>query len=210
MRVQNPIVGKQSGRSGQLIFQSYYGRTYARRMPFSFHYPDTPAQQKVQAIFYDIQRNWTPIYQQIKGYYNKKQRANLNAFDVLSAAVYRILNAYHRFPVGNVQTDFGLDKLNRVRPLTSNTKIEIIQSSIKLSTDIQGVSSTIEFRPAFTLFILFNQTQQTLIFTRERYQVGTYEISLTNTLKWQPTDIVLAYVALTSHHWCSNFNLLRP
>ena len=63
MIIQSPLLGHLSGTTGNLIAQTYHGKTHIRTKPISYHYPATEDQQKTQARFYDIQRQWQPIYE---------------------------------------------------------------------------------------------------------------------------------------------------
>ncbi len=49
--VQNPLIGKATGRAGGFIFQSYNGLKIIRRLPFAPRNPDTPAQQAARSDF---------------------------------------------------------------------------------------------------------------------------------------------------------------
>lgn len=206
MKVHLPIVGKATGSSAGLIYQSYWGNTYTRSFPFSFHYPDTKKQQDCQATFFDIQRNWYPIYNQLKTHIHKNQRRNMNVFNKLSNAIYHILNPYKEKLKNRLPSNFGLDSLNRVRPVTFETSIAFKEESFTLHFNMGRPYNDISIQIEEIHVIIFDETQQTMLYAEDKLHGGFYDMVFKNTLDWKESDTLHVYLALSSYNWLGNFN----
>ena len=62
MKVQQPLLGHSSGSLAGMVYQTYNGTTYMHTKTTNYHYPDTPAQQKVQGLYWSIMRQWLTVY----------------------------------------------------------------------------------------------------------------------------------------------------
>lgn len=209
MKVQIPILNKAAGRSGDTIFQSYYGNTYTRSMPLLFHYPDTEKQQQCQATFFDLQRVWIPIYNQLKLSVKRQQRRNKNPFNVMSSFIYKIFHPYSLDAKEKYPTNFGLDRLNRIRPVVNNVSIGIKEESIELEFDMNRPYNETGFPITTANIILFNITRQSMCFEQFVFQGGKYAVKLSNTNDWKDGDTILFYMALSCDSWLGNFNLIQ-
>lgn len=208
MKVQLPWFGKAAGRSAGTIYQSYFGNTYTRAMPFSFHYPDTKRQQETQASFFDIQRNWFPIYNQIKLNVKMQQRNNKNVFNRLSQAVYKVLNTYDKKKYKEPLRFFGLETKNENRPVTARVHIDFKEKKINVFFDMNRPYWYRKENISDIHLLLFNQSQQTMLYQNNMFQAGENMITLENTLDWQETDTIYIYLALSSENYLANFNLI--
>lgn len=209
MKVQLTWFGKAAGRSGGTIYQSYFGNTYTRAMPFSFHYPDSKKQQKTQASFFDIQRNWLPIYDQIKLNIERQQRNNKNVFNRLSQGVYKVLNPYSKKKFEEPQRFFGIEARNENRATTADVRMEF--------KDPQIVVRFSMYRPYWyrkewikdTHLLMFNLYQQNMMYQQTTFQAGECEFVFENKLFWKDTETIYIYLALSSDNYLANFNLIN-
>lgn len=208
MKVHLPIVGKATGSSAGLIYQSYWGNTYTRSFPFSFHYPDTAKQQECQASFFDIQRVWIPIYKELTKNIAPMQRKNKNPFNKLTSAVYRIFNPYKRKDHKNLPQNWGLDPNNRVHANIVSPEIRVDSKAVTLSFFMKRATIEVSVSIDETLILLFNQRQQNMYFTTIPLQGDLNTVELENTNNWEIDDDICAYVALAGPNWLGNFNLL--
>lgn len=208
MKVQLPIMGRASGSSAGMIYQSYYGNTYARSFPLLFHYPDTKKQQDCQARFFDIQRVWLPIYLNISKNIKHAQRRDTNPFNKLTSYVYHIFNPYQEKKYNKLAQNWGLDRYNRVRPNTTDAEITINPSKIALSFQMLAPTVNLHVTPNETHVLLFNLNTQNMYYTNIPLQIAANTIVLSNTNKWEPGDKVAAYIALSAPSWLGNFNLI--
>lgn len=208
MKVQIPILNKASGRSGDTIFQSYYGNTYTRSMPLLFHYPDTPNQQATQATFFDLQRIWIPIYNQLSLSIQQMQRKNKNPFNVMSSFVYKIFHPYSNDKKERYPSNFGLDRLNRVRPylMSANLRVEFLD--ITFFYDMNRPINQMGFPMTDFNVLLFNITKQSMLFMQTPIVAGEQEISFHNTNEWSAKDKIVVYGSLSCSSWLGNFNLI--
>ena len=206
MKVHLPIIGKATGSSAGLIYQSYWGNTYARSFPFSFHYPDTVKQQECQATFFDIQRNWAPIYNQLKNYIMKEQRRNKNPYNTLSKAIYRIFNPYHDKIKEVYPSNFGLDPQNRIRPVTTEKEISFDHDEFNLHFNMGRPYNELSVILETVNIIIFNETKQNMMYYEDKFHAGHYYIRLKNTLDWENSNKILVYLAISANTWLGNFN----
>lgn len=209
MKVQLTWFGKAAGRSAGTIYQSYFGNTYTRAMPFSFHYPDTKNQQKTQASFFDIQRNWFPIYNQIKLNIKMQQRNDKNVFNQLSQAVYRILNPYAKKVNEKPQRFFGLEPRNENRAIIAELQVRFRDARINIYFDMQRPYWYRSEQIKSSHLLVFNRTQQTMMYQQTKFQAGVNDIVFENIMHWTETDEIMIYLAIASENYLANFNLMN-
>lgn len=210
MKVQLPLLGKAAGSSGRTIYQSYWGNTYTRSFPFSFHYPDTNSQQTTQAKFFDIQRIWLPIYKELTNSISHMQRVNKNPFNTLTSFVYRIFNPYgkvtYRFP----PRFFGLDPKNRIRPNIAEPILHIDDREVTFLFDNNRPWYDMSFDAELLHVILFNVDRQSMYYKNKPFHSMGYVVKFENTNEWKPEDTVYMYIALSDKNWLGNFNIVKP
>ena len=207
MKVHLPIVGKASGSSAGLIYQSYYGNTYTRSFPFLFHYPDTAKQQKCQASFFAIQRAWWPIFYKMRDYVSKSQRHNTNIFNKLSKGLFKSIMTYSEKSERNKTMSWGLDTRRSVTFVPDNLKLSIDREVCYVDTTISGLLCKRKFIPNYYHLLLYNVTQQMFYYIVEQYTDPKISSSFLLTAKWEDSDLILLYVALSSNDFFSNFHL---
>lgn len=209
MKVQLTWFGKAAGCSAGTIYQSYFGNTYTRAMPFSFHYPDTKNQQKTQASFFDVQRNWLPIYNQIKLNIKKQQRNDKNIFNRLSQAIYRVLNPYSKKVNEKPQRFFGLEPRNENRAIIAELQVNFRDTRINIYFDMQRPYWYRSEQIESSHLLVFNRTQQTMMYQQTKFQAGVNDIVFENIMHWTETDDILIYLAIASDNYLANFNLIN-
>lgn len=209
MKVQLTWFGKAAGRSAGTIYQSYFGNTYTRAMPFSFHYPDTQKQQKTQASFFDIQRNWLPIYSVLQSFIDKSQRYNKNTFNVLSTNIYRVFNPYIVKAYEHLPKDFGLNSKNLLVPNISDFSLEENVQSVFLTFQNGKPIQQIDIEAEIIHILLFNKTTIEMMYKNEKITYGKIQVKLENTMYWKPQHNIVTYIALSSKQWLGNFNLIN-
>ena len=207
MKVHLPIVGKATGSSAGLIYQSYWGNTYTRSFPFSFHYPDTDKQQKCQFDFYRIQRAWWTIYDKLKTYIPRSQRRNRNIYNTLSKGVYSAFLTYGIKADENIRPHWGLDPRNTILPIIEVGKISYSNFNYYIDATLQSLAGKRKFYPSINHFLLCNLTQQEMYYSFEPYTESKISTSFLVASEWLDTDIIIAYVAFSHDEFFTNFYL---
>jgi hypothetical protein len=207
MKVHLPIVGKATGSSAGLIYQSYWGNTYTRSFPFSFHYPDTAKQQICQFDFFQIQRAWWPIYDRLKRSIPKQCRRNTNVYNELSNGLYKVFMTYSEKKRGNVIPIWGLDKRKTVNVDIINSAIKIDKSVVKVTTDFKVVQTKRSFSPMDCNVLLCNVNRQEFYLQVFAYETEFIDVQFFVGSEWEQTEIILAYLALSNDEFFTNFFL---
>lgn len=208
MKVQLPLLGKAAGSYAGSIYQSYYGHTYVRSFPTLFHYPDTQDQQTTQAKFFDIQRIWLPVYNNMTLSIGKNQRKNKNPFNIFSKGIFKTLNPYENGRNFTPLRYFGLDPLNRVIPKTTYPILKYDEGILKLTFIMNRPYNLVSVRLNTTHLLALNRTRQSLYYKDATLNGGLNEFEFENTNDWHDGDQVLVYVALSADTWLGNFNLV--
>ena len=206
MKVQLPWLNKATGRSAGTIYQSYWGATYTRSMPALFHYPDTEKQQHTQAIFFDLQRIWLPIYNVLSHSISKQQRKNKNPFNMLSSFIYKIFHPYSISDKEKYPSNFGLDRLNRVRPTINAVLMKIDEKYVSVDFFMDRLYNGTQFHFKTSNMLLFNITRKSMLFFADEFSGGPKRYELDNTNGWEEGDEVVFYIALSCESWLGNFN----
>lgn len=209
MKVQFPLFGKATGSSAGTIYQSYWGRTYSRSFPFSFHYPDTKKQQECQSTFFDIQRVWLPIYNVIKSFFNPMQRTNKNPFNKLIGYIFRIFNPYAKHKMPDVPSSFGLDRKNLMSISLAVSSTTINEDEVSILFDLNRPYNSTGYPITKIHFLLLNKTQQSMLYQNEPLSYTLRKISFRNTQGWKEKDEIYFYVAASANNWFGNFNLMQ-
>lgn len=207
MKVHLPIVGKATGSSAGLIYQSYWGNTYTRSFPFSFHYPDTSKQQKCQFDFFRIQRAWWPIYNKLKFSIPKQCRRNTNVYNKLSNGIYKVFMTYSVIKDENIIEVWGLDERKSVVMEIEKERLEFENNAIIARFSINDIYGKRHFSPQNYNMLLCNITQQEFYFQTAEVQAGLNEVEFLVPSEWSRTDIIVAYVAFSNDEFFTNFYL---
>lgn len=209
MKVQLPWAGKATGNSAGLIYQSYWGRTFARTFPAIFHYPDTKLQQITQAKFHDIRRIWDPIYRNISQYIGRGQRTNRNTYNDYLQGLYRAFNPYNEVSKSAPPRSWGIDPLNRMS--VELTEFEVINAKEQIFVQWTSLKlvNKIAAAPTRQFFLLLNLTRQALYFDNAMYLPYRHSWYFINQQDWREDDKILFYTALAAKDWLGNFNLVK-
>ena len=207
MKVHLPIVGKATGSSAGLIYQSYWGNTYTRSFPFSFHYPDTTKQQICQFDFFQIQRAWWPIYDRLKHSIPKQCRRNTNVYNELSNGLYKVFMTYSVKKRENVVPIWGLDNRKTVKVDIINSSIKVDKSLVKVATDFKVVQAKRAFSPKDCNVLLCNVNRQEFYLQVFAYETESIDVQFFVGSEWEQTEIILAYLALSNDEFFTNFFL---
>lgn len=210
MRIQSPIVGKCSGSSGNLIFQSYHGKVYVRTHPVIYHYPDTPNQKTTQSKFFAIQRQWWPIYNALKYTFTKEQRRNKNSFNILSSGIYLGASTYPQPYRKNPPHNFGLDTYNHVFIAVESSAEYVTRSFVRFIFKNFAFKSDIRFSPLKFIAIAINVTTQSLMMISDDFNGSLAEVTFENTIGAESGQTLRLYLCLADDHFTSNFYLLLP
>lgn len=208
MKVQLPWAGKASGSSAGLIYQSYWGRTFARTFPAIFHYPDTTLQQITQAKFHDIRRVWDPIYRNISQYIGKGQRVNRNTYNNYLRGLYRAFNPYDEQSKYMPPRYWGIDPANRMTVELADAEVVNAKENIFVQWGTITLHNKISAAPTNQMFLLLNLTQQALYFDNAGYLPYRHSWYFINQQDWREGDKILFYTALAAKNWLGNFNLV--
>lgn len=209
MKVQLPWAGKATGSSAGLIYQSYWGRTFARTFPSIFHYPDTQLQQITQAKFHDIRRVWDPIYRNISQYIGKGQRVNRNTYNDYLRGLYRAFNPYDEKSKNTPPRYWGIDPANRMTLELADVRIINIKDLIAIRWGTITLHNKISAAPTNQMILLLNLTQQTLYFADVEYVSYRHDWAFRNLQDWREDDKLLFYTAIAAKDWLGNFNLAK-
>lgn len=209
MKAQLPIIHHGSGHAGNIIFQTYWGRTFLRSMPILFHYPDTPAQQKAQGLYWTITRQFQAIYSNFKRSFPKRNNSNKNIYNVLCKGIFQAADPYDSQHTAPPPLRFGLDTQQQIKLSFMASKIVVDKTTIIMSFQVSLHMWRRTFRPATAFVLAINRTQQSLLGTIQPYEQGNFDIVLQNTVAWFPTDEVVAYVAAGNKETISNFYLIK-
>lgn len=207
MKVHLPIVGKATGSSAGLIYQSYWGNTYTRAFPFSFHYPDTAKQQKCQFDFFRIQRAWWPVYNKLKFSIPRQCRRNTNVYNKLSNGLYKVFMTYSGIKAENIIEVWGMDERKSVVMEIEKKQLEFEDKAIIARFSINGIYGKRHFTPKVYNMLLCNISQQEFYFQTNQVQAGWNDVRFVVLSEWDPTDIMIAYVAFSNDEFFTNFYL---
>lgn len=207
MKVHLPIVGKATGSSAGLIYQSYWGNTYARSFPLIFHYPDTSKQQKCQFDFFRIQRAWWPIYNKLKFSIPRQCRRNTNVYNKLSNGLYRVFMTYSEIKEENILDIWGLDDRKSVMVELIANGISIESTKVNVRCDLIGFSGKRNFVPTLYNMLLCNITEQEFYLSVAKLESNIIDITFTVISQWSKSDIIVAYVAFSNDEFFTNFYL---
>lgn len=205
MIIQSPLLGHLSGTTGNLIAQTYHGKTHIRTKPISYHYPATEEQQKTQARFYDIQRQWQPIYNIISPFYTASQRKGKNIFNLLSEGVYKAAETYPETTPPPAPRQFGSEKnlsliINpTLGKIVTTDKLIIFDGKYNITARNKKVSRK------YLLTLFFNVAQQTMMLSIEENPSQAIHIEISNTYKWQVEEKLHVYCAIVTSNIVSNF-----
>lgn len=125
---------------------------------------------------------------------------------MLSTFIYKILHLYKPDAPQEYPSNFGLDRLNRVYPVVNEISIGIKENELYLNYAMNRPYNDTEYIIETTNILLFNITQQNMMFQSCPFEAGSQSIKFVNTNEWKDTDEILFYMALSCESWLGNFN----
>lgn len=205
MKVQLPWIGKATGSSAGLIYQSYWGGTYSRSFPVSFHYPDTPAQQACQALYWHIRREVGSCYEEIQYDISSYQKRIRNPYNVLIQSVRNLFLSNIADPYAPWQSDFGVDSKRAIIPSIEDYGCYIRPNIINFDARLIAIDSKFVFWPTRCWLTLVNMTRHELWTREANYEQEIMQLVHPNTTGWAQTDIVAFSACVANEHYMSNF-----
>lgn len=207
MKVQLPWAGKATGSSAGLIYQSYWGKTYARTFPAIFHYPNTPAQQRCQDEYFDMRHEIDACYEEIRYDISPYQKRIRNPYNVIFQSARKMFLANSLNPYSMLQESFGVDAINAISANIFLGQSYIDSKKVVLDARLISYESKFNFFPTKCWFTLFNRYRSQL-WTRQAEIQQDYLLAYhDNTTGWRSTDDVYFYVLIADEHYMSNFFL---
>lgn len=210
MKVQQPFIGHSSGTLAGMVYQTYHGATYMHAKPSIYHYPDTPAQQKVQGLYWNIMRQWQTIYRGAVKTFPKAMPINSNIFDIWAAGIFQGAQTYPRPMQPTPRKWFGQDKRQSVRLYFSHAEWDIADNSLKLSFVIRYRNMRRSFTPTICHVIVINKTQQLLEYAFTSYVNPLIKLTFVDMDGWRPSDELRIYAALQNNEYYTNFYRVIP
>lgn len=210
MKLQLPWLGHASGTSAGMIYQSYHGMTFMRAKPFIYHYPNTKAQQVVQAKYWTIQRQWLVIYRNARKLFPQAMPSSYNMFDILSAGIFQAAQTYPRRFRNKPARFFGQDKRETIRLSFPQSTVELNEEILKVSFAVSIQDRHRSIDPDLLHCMVINQTRQELDYCVASYERANFDLAFENLLGWQSSDGLAIYVAIQDNHFFTNFFRLLP
>ena len=124
----------------------------------------------------------------------------------MSSFIYKIFHPYKPDDREKYPENFGLDRLNRLRPNVAEVTLKIEDIAVDLSFDMNRPWNGTSFKIAKTNLLLFNITKQSMYFTDMPFVADTQSVSFSNTNHWEQGDTIVAYMSLSCESWLGNFN----
>ena len=209
MKVQQPLLGHSSGTLAGMVYQTYNGATYMRAKTPIYHYPDTPAQQKVQGSYWTIMRQWQTIYRSAAKAFPKAMPCSWNVFDIWAAGIYQAAQTYPRLFRNEPPKAFGQDKRKSVVLQFPASGVEFEDDVLKVDFVVNVVCLRRLFVPQTLHCLVINKTQQLLQYAFADYVDNHFTLVFQGLSGWYPTDELRIYVALQNDNFYTNFNRLR-
>lgn len=125
---------------------------------------------------------------------------------MLSSFIYKIFQPYSLSDKEKYPSNFGLDRLNRVRPSVNAVLMRIEEKYVTVDFFMDRLYNGTQFRFKTSNMLLFNITRQSMLFFTDEFSGGPKRYVLDNANGWEEGDEVVFYIALSCDSWLSNFN----
>lgn len=208
MKVQNPTIGHASGQSGGLVFQTYFGNTYARSLPVLFHYPATTKQQEAQAQYFNIFWQYRDIYRSFGKFSISANMRYANRYNAILKGIFKVAQVFPSEQGKPFPRFIGTDRQHQVRLSTSSSLLDVTSENIALKVDVLFSLWRRKFSPIFFHFILVNTTTKELLSVSNLYSDSSIRFEISNDVSWQSSQTIAAYVALSNTEFFTNFYLI--
>jgi hypothetical protein len=209
MKVQLPWMGKATGSSAGLIYQSYWGRTFARTFPAIFHYPNTHAQQACQAKYWHLRLEVEGCYERLRYDLSDYQKRIKNPYNQLFQSARTMFESQTADPTAPWQLYFGVDALNAISVDVMTYQSHITPQRVICDALVNDVTSKFDFFPKWAWICLVNWTRQELWTRKADYGQGWVQQFWPNDTGWPSTDFVVFYIGVSNNHYMSNFYLTK-
>ena len=209
MKVQLPWMGKATGSSAGLIYQSYWGRTFARTFPAMFHYPNTPAQQACQTKYWHNRIEAEACYGTIQRYLSSYQKRITNPYNAMFKSVNDMFIQHETNPYAPIPNDFGIDIRHSVNANIRSVFNVVRPDRVIIDANIINIKSEFQFEPDKAFLILVNFRRKEVWTQPANFHGGNIYGSWPNTTTWPSTQVAIFYVGLANNHFCTNFFLLE-
>ena len=210
MKVQQPFIGHSSGTLAGMVYQTYNGATYMHAKPSIYHYPDTPAQQKVQGLYWDIMRQWQVIYRSAVKDFPSAMPCQWNVYDIWAAGIFQAAQTYPRLFKASPSKWFGQDQRQSVRLSFPLATADIADNNLKVDFRVVYRCVRRQFVPTMVHTIVVNKTLQLLQYAFSYYSGQDVVLIFRGVDGWSKNDELRIYVALQNDNFFTNFYRLLP
>lgn len=209
MKVQLPWAGKATGSSAGLIYQSYWGKTYARTFPAIFHYPNTPAQQACQAKYWHRRIEAQDCYRTIQPHLSSYQKRLTNTYNAMFKSVNDMFTKQVTSQYSPIPYAFGIDLKYSVYAAIIPKNYTITPSQVIVEAKVKEIKSEFQFQPNKAFLVLVNFRRQELWTQQPKYDNGYIYGVWKNTTAWASDYTPMFYIGLADDHFFSNFFLIQ-
>ena len=202
-------MGKATGSSAGLIYQSYWGKTFARIFPVMFHYPNTPAQQACQAKYWHNRIEAQACYRTIQPYLSTYQKRITNPYNAMFKSVNDMFIMRETNPYSPIPNDFGIDIRHSVNASIKAVFNVVRPDQVIIDANVIDIKSEFQFVPDKAFLVLVNFIRQEVWTQPANFHSGNIYGAWPNTTTWPSTHVAVFYVGLANDHFCTNFFLLQ-
>ena len=210
MKVQQPFIGHSSGTLAGMVYQTYNGATYMHAKTTNYHYPDTPAQQKVQGLYWDIMRQFQLVYRGASKAFPKVMPCNWNVFDIWAAGVFQAAQTYPRLFKAAPSKWFGQDFKQSVKLQFGTVTVDFADNNLKVDYSVTYRGIRRQFLPTMVHTLVINKTRQLLQYAFADYTGAQVVLMFQGLEGWSARDELRIYVALQNDIFFTNFYRLLP
>lgn len=205
MIVQSPLLGNQSGSSGEMVFQPYGGRTIMRSKPALFHYQPTPKKAAAQNKYYLLRSKWLPVYRQLKPYFPTTNRQGLNYFNILTSGVFKAAQTFHPYNQQDPIPRFGFDIYNRIQSKKGSISAVFSGGAYLIRLNSYTMSSNVNFTPTYIHGLMLSPALQDVQLHTINFQAAPVTFPFDNSNAWLPGNTIYLYIAFSNNEYFSDF-----
>ena len=105
--------------------------------------------------------------------------------------------------------NFGLDRLNRVRPTVFEPEIRVDADDVLVHFNMGRPYVGVDVTLKTTHILLCNLSRDLMLYVAVDFKGDLQDIYLKNTQQWKADDKILWYMALSGDTWLGNFNMIE-
>ena len=128
---------------------------------------------------------------------------------MLSKAIYRIFHPYEPLRNEKVPSNFGLDRLNRVRPTVFEPEISVKENEVIVHFNMGRPWVGVDMTVKTTHILLFNLSRELMLYVPIDFKPDIQEVTMANVQQWNAEDKIYWYMALSGDTWLGNFNVVK-